>query len=211
MKRRTKIGIGCMSIPLIPILFLIGLAITEKIQLHISQTKATQAISQLVPKDKQIIIDTRTNPGGMFDLTPPATYITTVTTQKDYERWKKLVLKRGKLLSSDHLTPDGTEPSNLKAFVKNIKHCEINYESEQSIANSKPDMTNLDMGLGSQAYYIYPDPKTMNPNLTRFSKTWQGSLQIMYDHFSYLPSNTDLVKKWRFPANAVQDLAGERK
>ncbi|MHA3067066.1 hypothetical protein [Lacticaseibacillus saniviri] len=72
-------------------------------------------------------------------------------------------------------------------------------------------MTNLDMGLGSQAYYIYPDPKTMNPNLTRFSKTWQGSLQIMYDHFAYLPSNTDLVKKWRFPANAVQDLAGERK
>lgn len=54
MKRRTKIGIGCISIPLIPILFLIGLAITEKIQMHISQTKATQAISQLVPKDKQL-------------------------------------------------------------------------------------------------------------------------------------------------------------
>ncbi|MCG4281949.1 hypothetical protein [Lacticaseibacillus saniviri] len=211
MKRRTKIGIGCMTILLIPVLFLIGLSITEKIQLHISQTKATQVISQLVPKEKQIIIETRSHPGGMLDLTPPDTYVTTVTTQKDYELWKKLVLQHGQLLSSDHLLPDGTEPSNLKAFVKNIKHCEINYESEQSIANSKPDMTNLDMGLGSQAYYIYPDPKTMNPNLTRFSKTWQGSLQIMYDHFAYLPSNTDLVKKWRFPANAVQDLAGERK
>jgi len=173
---------------------IIGILVTESIQEHRAEAKASQVISQVVPKAKQIVIKTEAYPLAGPELFPQ-TYEVKMTTQKDYDHWRKLVLARKQPLASDE------QPKDLKAYVEDMKNCEITYSSIQTRDNTAPDKTKLDMLAGNVYFTLYPDKRTPYANKTGNAKTWVGALQAMQDNFAYRPTNQALVAKWGFPAS----------
>ncbi|BDR56713.1 hypothetical protein [Xylocopilactobacillus apis] len=173
--------------------------------MHNSRQKAFEEISKVVPRSKQIFIEQRQTPPQTYSLEFPKSYDTFVTTKKDYEHWKKLVLKRGKFFDTSH------DNKNLKEDVKDIKNYEIVYGSSQPASGSNPQ-EDLKMWSGQKNgnYGIDLDTKSSPLNQNHF-KTWEEALKFMYDNFAYLPSESDLVKKWRFPADTVKRLSNYRK
>jgi len=174
-----------------------GILIAETLQEHRAEAKASQVINQVVPKDKQIVIKTEAYPLAGPELFPK-TYQVKMTTQKDYDHWRQLVLHRGKPLAKDY------QPKDLKAYTEDIKNCEITYSSIQTPNNTVPDKTQLDMLAGNIFFTMYPDAREPYVNKPRNVKTWAGALQVMRDNFAYRPTNATLVEKWGVPATVFK-------
>ncbi|BDR55544.1 hypothetical protein [Xylocopilactobacillus apis] len=187
-----------------PILILIAVYLVMEgvrmIQYKTAEAKAYQELSTLVPRSKQIKVDVRYSQAVGLELFPNF-YEFEVTTKEDYNHWKKIVLKRRKFLGSDDF-------ETSKEKVNDVKYCEITYKTNQTIKKGKPDDDIL-MVYGDDGFLTHPVQEPTHDNRRHF-KTWNIALKHMYDNFAYVPSNQELVKKWKFPAQNVKEMNSYR-
>ncbi|BDR58185.1 hypothetical protein [Xylocopilactobacillus apicola] len=201
MKKIRKVLIIFVSIITVPMIAFAVYMSVYSYQHNIARNKGYKEISTVVPISRQIRMEDNT-PTRVLSFFPKS-YEINITTKEDYEHWKKLVLKRGKLLYGDG--PHSHQ--ELKEYVKDVNHCELFYSSEQTVKNTKPDES---LAMLMNGYVMNPDPKSPYTNQKGF-KTWNDAIKNMYDNFACVPSNHDLIEKWKFPKKNIEEMNTYRK
>ncbi|BDR58035.1 hypothetical protein [Xylocopilactobacillus apicola] len=188
---------------LILLILMIGIGVAVyHMQKNRAEKKAYEVLSTLVPRNKQIKLKI-TTPGNGLRLFPES-YDFAVTTKEDYNHWRSVVVKR------KHFLSPGTGDNQMKELINDPNNCEIIYKTTQTVKRGKPD-DDIMMIYGDDGFINSHYPSNSPYTNQRHFKTWNQALKHMYDNFSCLPSNEELVSKWDFPSKTVKELAEYRK